>query len=201
MSTTEHGTKYVRNSGERRAAAGDRRVRRTRKLLHAAFLELVVEKGYDKTTIQDILDRADVGRSTFYVHFRDKEALLTASFDEMRDQLEEALSAIPMSGVVDVTLPATMLFGHAHRHQQIYRALCGRHGGDVVQRHLRHLIGDVLRKHLQPQFASAASAVPAEVAAEFHTSATLGLLAWWIDHDFCNGPQWLTAAYRTLALS
>ena len=200
MSRTEHEPKYVRNSEDRRAAATDRRVRRTRKLLHAAFLELVVEKGYDKTTIQDILDRADVGRSTFYVHFRDKEALLTASFDDMRDQLEGALAAIPISHAVDVTLPATLLFEHAHRHQQIYRALCGRHGGDVVQRHLRHLIGDVLREHLQPQFAAVAPAVPAEVAAEFHTSATLGLLAWWIDHDFCNGPQWLTATYRTLAL-
>lgn len=178
----------------------DRRVRRTRKLLHSAFLELVVEKGYDKITIQDILDRADVGRSTFYVHFRDKEALLSASFDEMRDQLEEALATIPASQAVDVTLPATLLFEHAHRHQQIYRALCGRHGGDVVQRHLRHLIGDVLRKHLRPQFMSAEPAVPADVAAEFHTSATLGLLAWWIDHDFCNGPQWLTATYRTLAV-
>ena len=106
----------------------DRRVRRTRKLLHSAFLELVVEKGYDKITIQDILDRADVGRSTFYVHFRDKEALLSASFDDMRHQLEEALTAIPVSKAVDVTLPATLLFEHAQRHQQIYRALCGRHG-------------------------------------------------------------------------
>ena len=48
-----------------------------------AFLALVIEKGYEKTTIQDILDRADVGRSTFYAHFRDKEALLMASFDGM----------------------------------------------------------------------------------------------------------------------
>lgn len=200
MSKTEHDPKSVRNVGNRDASARDRRVRRTRKLLHSAFLELVVEKGYDKITIQEILDRADVGRSTFYVHFRDKEALLTASFDDMRDQLEEALAAIPLAEAVDVTLPATLLFEHAHRHQQVYRALCGRHGGDVVQRHLRHLIGDVLRKHLRPQFASAAPAVPADVAAEFYTSATLGLLAWWIDHDFCNGPQWLTATYRTLAV-
>jgi len=200
MSRTEQEPKSVRNSGNRGASVTDRRVRRTRKLLHSAFLELVVEQGYDKTTIQDILDRADVGRSTFYVHFRDKEALLTACFDDMRDQLSDALSAIPASGAIDVTLPATMLFDHAYRHQQIYRALCGRHGADVVQRHLRHLIGDVLRKHLRPRLTSAEPAVPAEVSAEFYTSATLGLLAWWIDHDFCNGPQWLTAMYRTLAL-
>ncbi|BBX82739.1 TetR family transcriptional regulator [Mycolicibacterium aubagnense] len=175
-------------------------MRRTRKRLHTAFLELVVEQGYDKTTIQDILDRADVGRSTFYVHFRDKEALLAASFDDMRDQLEDALAAIPQSRDIDVTMPATSLFEHAFRHQPIYRALCGRHGGDVVQRHLRHLIGDVLRKHLRPQMTSADPAVPADVAAEFHTSATLGLLSWWIEHDFCNGPQWLAATYRSLAV-
>lgn len=65
MSSIEHGRRNVRKPTGSGAAIGDRRVRRTRKLLHDAFLELVLEKGYEKTTIQDILDRADVGRSTF----------------------------------------------------------------------------------------------------------------------------------------
>ena len=70
MSSTEHGRRIVRKTtGFLGAGAGDRRVRRTRKLLHDAFLALVLEKGYEKTTIQDILDRADVGRSTFYGPF------------------------------------------------------------------------------------------------------------------------------------
>ncbi|MBO0803611.1 MAG: TetR/AcrR family transcriptional regulator [Nocardiopsaceae bacterium] len=54
----------------------DRRVRRTRALLHQALIELILEKGYGRITVQDILDRADVGRSTFYSHYRDKDALL-----------------------------------------------------------------------------------------------------------------------------
>ena len=197
MSSTEHGRQTVRKATGAGAAAGDRRVRRTRKLLHDAFLALVLEKGYEKTTIQDILDRADVGRSTFYVHFRDKEALLTASFDGMRDQLEHELAGIDASGPVDVTLPSALLYAHAYRNQQVYRALCGRQGGALVQRYLRRLIGDLLRKHLQPNASRAH--VPIDVAAEFYTSAALGLLVWWIDHDFCNGPAWLTATYRTLA--
>src|ERR1700757_5499961 len=94
MSAIEHRHQVVRKSAGTGAGAGDRRVRRTRKLLHDAFLALVLEKGYEKTTIQDILDRADVGRSTFYVHFRDKEALLTSSFDGMGDQLENELAEI-----------------------------------------------------------------------------------------------------------
>jgi len=199
MSRTEHDRQVVRKSGDPGVAVPDRRVRRTRKLLHDAFLALVIEQGYEKTTIQHILDRADVGRSTFYVHFRDKEALLTASFDGIRDQLEHELASIDATSQIDVTLPAALLFEHAYRNQRVYRALCGRQGGAVVQRYLRRLIGDLLRKHLRPQFTRAGTGVPADVAAEFYTSAALGLLVWWIDHEFCNGPTWLTATYRTLA--
>jgi hypothetical protein len=54
----------------------DRRVRRTHRLLHQALMSLVLEKKYEAVTVQDILDRADVGRSTFYTHFGDKDELL-----------------------------------------------------------------------------------------------------------------------------
>ena len=198
MSDTEHGRQIVRKSAIG-VVAPDRRVRRTRKLLHDAFLSLVIEKGYEKTTIQDILDRADVGRSTFYIHYQDKEALLMASFDEMRDQLQRELADIPAAGPIDVTLPATLLFEHAYRNQRVYRALCGHQGGALVQRYLRRLIGDLLRQRLRPQLGQTGPDVPADVAAEFYTSAVLGLLVWWIDHEFCNGPTWLAATYRMLA--
>jgi AcrR family transcriptional regulator len=199
MSGTEQGRQIVRKSAGSVVAAPDRRVRRTRKLLHDAFISLVIEKGYEKTTIQNILDRADVGRSTFYVHYRDKEALLTASFDGMRDELERELADITATGPIDVGLPAALLFEHAHRNQHVYRALCGRQGGALVQRYLRRMIGDLLRKRLRPQFSKVGTDVPAEVAAEFYTSAALGLLVWWIDQDFCGDHTWLAALYRKLA--
>jgi AcrR family transcriptional regulator len=199
MSDTEQARQTVRKSGGSGDAAPDRRVRRTRKLLRDAFLSLVIENGYEKTTIQDILDRADVGRSTFYVHFQDKEALLTACFDEMRAQLEREITDIAPGGAVDVTAPAALIFQHAYQNQRVYRALCGHQGGALVQRHLRRMVGDLLRRRLRPQFARTGTEVSADVAAEFYTSAALGLLVWWIDHEFCNGPAWLTDAYRKLA--
>ena len=79
----------------------------------------------------------------------------TTSFDGMRDQLEHDLGAIDATSQIDVTLPATLLFEHAYRNQRVYRALCGRQGGALVQRYLRRLIGDLLRKHLRPQFTRA----------------------------------------------
>lgn len=192
MSTTEQTGRTVRPPAP---TTGDRRVRRTRNLLHDAFLELILEKGYEKTTIQDILDRADVGRSTFYGHFRDKEALLLASFDGIRDQLEHDLAEVDTTGDIDVSLAAALLYQHAYRNQHIYRALCGRQGGTLVQRHLRELIGGLLREHLRSQ----RTAVPVEIAAEFYASAALGLLGWSIDHDFPHNAAWLTRCYRALA--
>ena len=54
----------------------DRRVSKTKKAIYQAFLQLLNDKGYDATTVQDIIDLADVGRSTFYCHYESKELLL-----------------------------------------------------------------------------------------------------------------------------
>jgi AcrR family transcriptional regulator len=54
MPNTEQRRQIVRKSADSAPAVPDRRVRRTRKLLHDAFISLVIEKGYEKTTIQDI---------------------------------------------------------------------------------------------------------------------------------------------------
>src|SRR5258707_301232 len=62
----------------------DRRVRRTRRALREALVALIVERGYEKVTVQDVLDRADIGRSTFYAHYRDKDDLFGSCFDDLR---------------------------------------------------------------------------------------------------------------------
>lgn len=168
-------------------------------MLHDAFIALILEKGYQQTTIQDILDRADVGRSTFYAHYRDKEALLTESFDQIGEHLQRELGAITAAEQIDVSRPAALIFEHAYRNQRVYQALCGKQGGALVQRYLRRLIGDILRKNLRPQLSRTGIGVPADVAAEFFTAAALGLLVWWIDQDFCHDDVWLTGMYRRLA--
>ena len=64
----------------------DRRVQKTRKLLQEALIDLVAEKGYESVTIQEVLDRANVGRSTFYAHFPDKEHLLHSILDRLEQR-------------------------------------------------------------------------------------------------------------------
>lgn len=180
-------------------AGDDRRVRRTRRLLTEAFIALVLETGYERITVQDILDRADIGRSTFYAHFRDKQALLEACFDDMRDQFQTALETMKPEVPSDPAGPASVLFAHAYQHRNVYEALCGKQGGTVVHRYLHRLIGDLLREHLRPHLAAADSGLPADMVAEYYTSATLGLLIWWIDQGFRFGPARMAAMHHHLA--
>ena len=73
----------------------DPRVKRTRKLLQQAFMELFQEKGFSTISIQDITDRATVNRATFYAHFPDKYALLDSI---MRDQFQNVVASQLLTG-------------------------------------------------------------------------------------------------------
>src|SRR5262245_39434971 len=118
-------------------AQDDRRARRTRRNLQDGLISLIVEKGFERTTVQEILDRADVGRSTFYSHFRDKEALLAAVFKDIRDQLRgEMDNLVSGSPVLDPIRPAEVLFEYAYDNCRIFRALGGRRGGPLVYHEL-----------------------------------------------------------------
>ena len=178
--------------------ADDRRTRRTRRVLHEALITLILEQGYDRITVQALLDRADVVRSTFYAHYRDKDALLLSCFEDMLAELRDAVTAIAPGVPANPARPAEIIYEHAYHNRRVYRALCGRQGGTVVQRYLHRLVVDLLRDQLRTYLTSAE--LPAELVAEFYTSATLGLLVWWIDQDFPHDPAWLAGACHKLAM-
>jgi AcrR family transcriptional regulator len=164
----------------------DRRVRRTRRLLQEALVALIVERGYERVTVQDVLDRADVGRSTFYAHFRDKEALFGSCFDDLRDSLQHELDALtPGLPPPDPGRPVGVIFEHAYRNRPVYQAVCGRRGDNLISRHLHDLVVGLLREHLS----AVGTRLPAEVVAEYHANALLGVLVWWVRQDFPYGPD------------
>ena len=181
-------------------AEDERRVRRTRRALREALIGLILEKGYERITVQEILDRADVVRSTFYAHYRDKEALLTSCFDDLLAELGrmfgEAEADTPLT---DPARPALLLYRQAESRRHIFQALCGRRGGQQINRYLHRLISDLLCEHLRPQLA-AASDLPPDLVADFYVDAMLGLMGWWIEHDFPHDAAWLARAFETVAV-
>ncbi|MFC9557628.1 TetR/AcrR family transcriptional regulator [Rhodococcus sp. NPDC056960] len=124
-------------------------MRRTKGLLHRALIELLLEKGYSRTTVQDILDRADVGRSTFYSHYRDKDDLLVVSCTEyLRTAVNESVTP-------DTPLwaPVHTLLKLAERHRELYRALVGKRSGAVLIRATGQMVHDILVDHLRGRLA------------------------------------------------
>src|SRR5262249_44400345 len=74
----------------------DRRIRRTRQMLQQAFMDTVQDKGFAATSIQDITERANVNRGTFYLHFADKYALTdTLIREQFHQQLAATLPSVP----------------------------------------------------------------------------------------------------------
>ena len=82
-------------------------------------IDALLEKGFDAVTIQEIIDRANVGRSTFYAHFEGKEDLFFSGFTEMQAQLANHLAAESEDGLWAM---AEALFAHAQGHAALYRA-------------------------------------------------------------------------------
>ena len=105
-----------------RNTKADRRSQRTRQLLHTALIELMLERRYDEITVQNIIDRADVGRPTFYAHYLDKEDLLVSGFTQVLDVLRQYVEQHKQS---DWRAPSglTFFFEHVQSHHQLYKAL------------------------------------------------------------------------------
>src|SRR5260221_11810695 len=111
----------------------DRRAARTRKALHGALMSLILRKDYDAITIQDLIDEADVGRSTFYAHYTGKEDLLRSGFQTLRAELADAQRTVRAKANGSENQPlgfSLAMFEHASRYTDIYRALVGGPGGN-----------------------------------------------------------------------
>ncbi len=174
----------------------DRRIQRTRQLLLDSLIKLILEKGYEPITVQDILDRANVGRSTFYTHFQDKEDLLLSGFENMREMFEGFITqASPESSGWNFSLA---LFQHAEENRPAFKALFGKRAGTVILNHLEKAMSNVLKEHFQTVFPNKKQYVPLDVFVEYMVSVFLGLLTGWLDNDSPRPAEQMNEYYRKL---
>lgn len=167
---------------------GDRRVRRSRRMLQEALSSLILEKGYDRVTVQDVIDRADVGRATFYAHFRDKDDLLMSGFEEMRKSLRQHLVTSPRAQEEPLGEGlgfARALFDHAQGRRREYRAHVGSRSGGAILTFVHKELTSLMRAHLDEVVARrrVKPEVPVEIITHYVVSALLSLLTWWLDND------------------
>ena len=127
-----------------RAPRVDRRVQRTRRELHEALISLIIERGWEKVSVQEICDRANVGRSTFYVHFADKEELLLSGFEHLHAAMDALRGAAKGKFAF-----AEALLEHAQENLRIFRAVVGKKSGQMVLRRFKEVVVRLVDAELQ----------------------------------------------------
>ena len=162
----------------------DRRVRRTRQAIRDAFLSLVLEHGYDNVGVDDIAERADVARATFYAHYATKDVLLEALFNEISAEL---VAAVAERGPEDLRVVqatnALRLYVHAEELRDVYLVVL--RGSGQGRARLAYLdavaLGaeQIFRRRLE--LADAAAPVPVEVTARAYAGAHVALLHAWLE--------------------
>jgi AcrR family transcriptional regulator len=175
----------------------DRRVRKTQVALIGAFVSLVLEKRYDAITIQDLLDRADVGRSTFYAHYRGKDDLLAKSFIGMLEMLDREIDRDGPDG--RRVAPVRELFRHIGEARKFQQALARAH---VLERQY-HAGVDYMSGTIERRLAALSpekpGGVPLPVKAQALAGTLFALLRWWVDHDAPYTPGQMDAMYHAMA--
>ena len=168
-----------------------RRVQRTHDALRTAMMQLMVECGWDAIDIQTLCDRANIGRSTFYQHFANKEELLKANFQGLR----EVLLAQARIGTAQAGQLAFVegLMAHVCDAQEVFRAVLDRRSGHYVQDRFRELLVELVQTELPsgkaPTWQTAAQA-------RYLGGALFELLAWWLGHSRGHKPQEMEALFH-----
>ena len=175
----------------------DRRVERTRKNLRSALVQLIMERGYDAVTIQDITDKANVGRTTFYLHYQSKDDLLLDHHAEMRSHLnlttlsrEQLMSDEPQAQVVNFLHLLTET-------RNMYFALRSAKDADIIMRGVREQMTGTLQDSLNAIFPDTQPKIPLDVLTEYIIGAQLSLINWWMnEHTPYDASQLATMLHQ-----
>lgn len=178
----------------------DRRIQKTQNLLRKALVALIAEKPYDSIVVKEILDRANVGRSTFYTHFRDKDDLLLSGIHEMLGPVPS-----PARGpgkkhdrILWFSLP---VFEHHYRHAHAWGDRIGAKGRAILHERLRTVLAEIVAETMESDSRRrrlSAPRIPPEVLAAFIASTFVVVLNWWLDEQMRMPPNEINDVFRKL---
>ena len=167
----------------------DRRIQRTRHMLSEALFALIVQRGYDAITVQDITERANVGRATFYLHYKDKEELLSASLKQLVNELTQYVEPNSDSPATYKTL-SVRVFQHIAQRSTLYHALLGESGPPIISIRMRRYLAVLIQNYvIMPLIARGKAEIDPELLATHAAGSLLALLVWWLDHDLVQSAE------------
>ena len=176
----------------------DLRVRRTRKLLMQALIDLTIEKGFSAITVQDIANRAMVNRATFYRHYLDKYDLLDQYMNEVYEltAAQEELSSVQThdAGSGNPPVGLVSMLEHVQMHADFYRVMFGAKGDLAFMRRIQQYSEMRLRSLLPGNGAKLKSqSPPLDLCLSYLSHAGVGVMAWWLKDGQSYTPEQVAA--------
>jgi AcrR family transcriptional regulator len=167
----------------RGAEPTDRRVRRSRRELHRALVELSIEKGYDAVTVDDLAGRADIARRTFYAHYTDRDDLLRAIVDELLADLIKTIGTQPIDMRNVRGTVVKQMFTHGRDNRDTYRVILAGAAGGLGLRLLANTLSDYAIDVFseQCQALGLTPRLPIDFVARSFVGQYLTLMRWWLD--------------------
>jgi AcrR family transcriptional regulator len=176
----------------------DRKSQRTQRLVGDALVALMFEKRYDDITIQDILDRANIGRSTFYEHYWDKRDLLTSEIERVIDLLGQRIETPPQHA--GVFIPSLALFQHVREQHRLFQALLRGQSIETIirafQDHLQARVEEGLCRAVKKGESNELLAA----VASYIVGAFISLMRWWLASEMLWSPERMDALFCDLVL-
>ena len=184
---------------EGRGARPDRRVARSRRALKEALTDLILERGYESVTVQDVIDRADVGRSTFYAHFLDKDDLLMAILADLEMPAPDSATWTADDPAFGWTLE---LFRHFGSGKRLFKAVASSQSGALARREATSRLEDLVRAELSRlKAARRLDAFRVETVVRFLVGTFIGFMDWWMREENEHLPaEQVDHAFRSLVL-
>jgi len=178
----------------------DRRVERTKQALRDALIELMHERELEGIHVADIAERANVGRSTFYAHYRDKRELLVDGVDQLKGWLRARIGDAEGPTSTHPALRfAHPMIEHAAENRALFRALVGTGAAPEVMDELQRMLAEIVRVALGGKAkVTRRRPTPEEPLAEAIAGAFLGLLVWWLERDGSTSAAELEATFVRL---
>ena len=178
----------------RRRAANpdDPRIKRTIKLLGDALMQLIVEKGYSAINIQDITERADVSRTTFYLHFNSIDDLLFERMREMYEELGDVAKSLDWNDpkAVEEAMCDPMDFEHVQRYLDFYRVMFSDKGSMAFLLRVMDYLARVVEKTLRDALpAGVEPNIPLGMLAYSSAGTEIAVIRWWILNGMVYTPQ------------
>lgn len=181
----------------------DRRVRRTRNRLSQALLELIMEMGYEAITIQEITDRADLNRATFYLHYSTKEELLLVSLEERFDELVSQFDQLSAERPIWEDKQSILLtFQHVADNAEFYKVLLSEPSMGYIIHRIVDYIAEMSGKLAQDSMPDdAALTIPGDLLSRHVAGSLFALLRWWAINDMPHSPEYMTQITHQLCVN